>query len=126
MESDEKRSAAEPKQVKRKVGRPKKDMSADKALVLKVLLDAAPGPKSATQMSVAQMAKATGFSTAKVKMLKSAMVEEGLLEAEERWAENGARLESSYRLTRKARRWLASYEGSLAVDDPGRRPRRGE
>ncbi len=90
------------------MGRPKKAMREDELRLLAFLRESAPSPRKATVASNAQIAEALGCSVAKIKSLKRSLLDQGLLETEERWAESGAQMESAYRLTRKARRALAA------------------
>ncbi len=95
------------------MARPRKDMSPDLLALLAYLRQAAPGPRSASFASLPNVADALGCSVGKVKQLRASALAEGLLEMEERWGENGARLENAYRLTRKGRRMLASRKEEL-------------
>ncbi len=91
---------------KKPLGRPKKKTEADKVRLLAFLQDSAPGPKSMTAMSKAEISKHIGFSVGKVKILMREMEEEGLIETHQRTAANGSQLENAYRITRAGKRLL--------------------
>ena len=95
------------------MGRPREEFGKDELRMLAFLRDAAPGPRSAAVASNAQIARALGCSEAKVKILKRSLLDKGLLETQERFADNGGQLESAYRLTRKGRRALAAHTDEL-------------
>jgi len=90
--------------------RPRKDKRPDELKLLRLVLDEAPGPRSATVISTSQMAEAMGWSVSKTKILRRSMIDGGLLLVEERCAASGAQTENAYRLTRKGRRVLARME----------------
>ncbi len=92
------------------MGRPRKDVASDVEAMLTHIRRLAPGPRSASVASLSSVARELGWSVGKVKLVRAAARDEGLLEVEERWGENGAQLENAYRLTRKGRRLLASRE----------------
>ena len=86
--------------------RPPKDKSPDQMRLLAYLRDVAPGPRTPASVSVAEIARAMGWSVGKVKILRRSLVDEGLLEVRERRLPNGGQTENAYRLTRAARRRL--------------------